>query len=80
MVLQESKNDKLNMEKFNSLPHPITARLYGGGEYWIEILDVQTGCMRIDVCGKSQLSHFSDVKELIDIDGGKHNPDDFWME
>ena len=52
----------------------------GGGDWWIETLDVQTGCMRLDVCGQIDLSHFGEVMELIDIDGGKHDPDDFWID
>ncbi|MHA1832453.1 MAG: hypothetical protein ACTSV7_00560, partial [Candidatus Baldrarchaeia archaeon] len=38
-----------------------------GSEWCIEALDVQTGAMRLDVCGKIDLSHFSEVIELIDI-------------
>lgn len=72
--------DLLNGAKFNALPSPVTARMCGGGEWWIETLDVQTGAMRLDVCGQIDLSHFSEVMELIDIDGGKHDPDDFWLD
>ena len=72
--------DILNGAKFNMLPSPVTARMYGGGEWWIETLDVQTGAMRLDVCGQIDLRHFSEVVELIDIDGGKHDPDDFWID
>ena len=68
------------MEKFNSLPSPVTAVLCGGGGYWIETLCVQTGLMRLDVSGKVDHRHFSEVMKLVDIDGGKHNPDDFWLD
>ena len=71
--------DILDGLKFNSLPGPVTAKLVGGGEFWIEALDVQTGCMRLDVCGQTDLSCFGDVFELIDGDGEKHDPDDFWL-
>jgi hypothetical protein len=73
-------SDLLNLEKFNALPSPVTARLCGGSEYWITLLDVQTGCMHIDVCGKTDPSHFGDVVLLIDIDGNEHAPDDFYHE
>lgn len=72
--------DTLDMAKLNSLPSPITARLCGGSEWWIETLDVQTGCMRLDVCGQIDLSHFSEVIVLIDFDGNEHEPDDFWLD
>ena len=72
--------DILNIVKFNALPGPVTARLIGGDEYWIESLCVRTGLMRLDVCGQIDLSDFSLVAALIDIDGNEHNPDDFWIE
>ena len=72
--------DMLNMKKFNALPSPVTARLFSGSEHWIESLCVQTGLMRLDVCGQIDLSEFSLVKTLVDIDGGEHDPDDFWIE
>jgi len=72
--------DKLNIEKFNSLPSPVTARLRGLGDYWIESLCVQTGLMRVDVCGKTDNCEFIDAVLLIDADGNEHNPDDFWLE
>ncbi|MBL4766517.1 MAG: hypothetical protein JKY94_02180 [Rhodobacteraceae bacterium] len=74
------EGDVLNMAKFNALPSPVTARLFNGAEWWIETLDVQTGFMRLDVCGQIDLSCFSEVKMLIDIDGGEHEPDEFWMD
>lgn len=72
--------DVICIEKFNSLSSPVTASMYGGGEYWIETLDVQTGLMRLDVCGQIDLSSFGLVKSLIDADGISHDPDDFWVE
>ena len=68
------------MEKFNALPSPVTAVLCGGGSYWIETLDVQTGCMRVDVCGQIDLTNFGEVMKLVDIDGGEHDPDDFYLD
>ena len=72
--------DLIDMAKFNALPSPVTARLCGGGEYWIETLCVQTGCMRLDVSGQIDLSHFAEVMVLIDIDGEEYEPDDFWFD
>lgn len=78
LTIQEG--DILNGSKFNSLPSPVTARMCGGGEWWIETLDIQTGCMRLDVCGAIDLSHFGMVMELIDYEGISHDPDDFWLD
>lgn len=72
--------DLLNGVKFNALPSPVTARMCGGGSWWIETLDVQTGTIRLDVCGKIDFSDFSEIMELIDINGIKHDPDDFWVD
>lgn len=72
--------DLLKMKEFNALPSPVTARMMGGGEHWIESLCVQTGCMRLDVSGQIDLSEFVMVKTLIDADGNEHNPDDFWLD
>jgi len=79
-LMQGVKGDIIDIAKFNSLPAPVTAVLFGGSKYWIDTLCVQTGCMSIDVCGMLDKSHFSDVKQLIDIDGGIHDPDDFWLD
>lgn len=72
--------DCINAPRFNRLPSPVTARILGGMEHWIETLDVQTGCTRLDVSGRIDLSHFSDVLMLIDSDGVEHDPDVFWLD
>ena len=77
---ERQPGDVINGKMFNSLSGPVTARMIGGGEYWIETLCIQTGCMRIDVCGKIDFTEFSMVLVLIDADGAEHDPDDFWLE
>ena len=72
--------DIIDIDKFNALPGPVAARIDFGAEHWIETLCVQTGCMRLDVCGKIQLSHFDHVRKLIDADGNEHNPDIFYID
>jgi hypothetical protein len=71
--------DMLDIKKFNLLPGPVTAKMIGGGDYWIETLDVQTGLMRVDVCGMIDLTEFSMVDWLVDASGEKHDPDDFYL-
>ena len=71
----------MDIAKFNGLPSPVTAVLYGDSNgYWIESLCVQTGAMRVDVSGQIDHHDFAYVKELVDIDGGKYDPDDFWID
>lgn len=72
--------DMLNIKKFNSLPSPVTAQLFGGDEHWIESLCVQTGAMRLDVCGLIDLEDFAMVKTLVDINGVEHNPEEFYVD
>ncbi len=78
--MEPKKGDILKLKEFNALPSPVTARMCGGGEYWIESLCVQTGFMRLDVSGQIDHSEFSMVKILIDSDGVEHEPDDFWID
>ena len=72
-------SDKLNMEYINSLPQPFTARLYGGDEWELYDIDVETGLLRIDVCGKAQVMHISDVNLFRDMDGIEHDSDTFYL-
>ena len=69
---------KAGIEYFVGDSHAI---LYGDPSgYWIDTLCVQTGCMRLDVSGQIDLSHFDNVKKLVDMDGVEYDPDDFWVE
>jgi hypothetical protein len=56
------------------------AVFYGGDEWPLESIDVQTGMMRIDVCGKLQVKHIGDVREFIDADGDRHSADSFYVD
>lgn len=73
-------SDLLDLEKLDSLPHPLVARILGGQEFEIQVVCVATGAMRIDVCGMHQCGQFSDVMALIDADGFEHDPDEFWSD
>ena len=74
--------DLLNIEKINALPHPLAAVQWGGGSWSFPVhdIDVETGMMRIDVCGLLQVTHFSEVKFLRDGDGIDHDSDIFYIE
>lgn len=78
---RDPKHDKLNMEKLNALPGPLMARFCGDTYPWpVYDIDVQTGMMRIDVCGLLDVKHFGDVMELQDGNGDNHDPDQYWID
>ncbi len=74
--------DALRMDYINSLPQPFIARLCGEKEALWEVYDigVDVGLCRILVGGMIQCVWFSEIMELIDADGVKHDPDDWWAE
>lgn len=77
-------SDLLDMAYINSLPQPFLAQMYGSkGDDWlwpVEVIDVQTGCMRIYVCGKSDRCHIGDIKRFKDDSGKWHDSDDFYSD
>ena len=74
-------SDKLRMDHINSLPQPFLVRFCGDREWWpVNDIDVQTGLMRIDVCGKLQIKDFCYVMEIHDADGEKHDPETFYFD
>ena len=74
--------DRLRMDYINRLPHPFLARFCGDKDTWWPVNDfeVQTGLMRIDVCGLLQVKHFSEVMEIMDGDNCRHDPETFWTD
>ena len=71
--------DVLNMDHINGLPQPFVARFCGGYEWPIHDIDVETGLLRIDVCGKLQVRHISEVMAFKDADGVDHDSDSFYL-
>ncbi len=72
--------DKLKLDALNALPHPLLARFVGGDVWPVETIDVETGLMRIDVCGMLDRKHFAEVTMITDSDGGEHDADQFWHD
>lgn len=70
--------DKLDMNAINALQHPLSAVMIGGSRWPIYDIDVETGLMRLDVVGKLDVSHFVEVRTIIDGDHGEHDPEQFW--
>jgi hypothetical protein len=70
--------DYLKMDYINSLP-----QLYvelSTGLWPVFDMDAETGCLRIDVCGRLQVSHLFNVICFIDDDGNRYEPEDFITE
>ena len=70
----------LKMDYINSLPQPFVAHFYGGSEWPVHDIDVETGLLRIDVCGLLEIKHIGEVNFFIDVDGDKHDADSFYNE
>lgn len=72
--------DLLDMAKINALPHPLTA-VFAGGDHWeIHDIDVETGLLRILVCGLLQIKEFSELCGIVDGDFEEHDPGEFFVE
>lgn len=72
--------DRLKMDHINSLPQPFIGVFVGGDRWPIEDIDVQTGLLRIDVCGRLQVKHIGEVRNFVDADGGIHDPESFFVD
>jgi hypothetical protein len=74
-------SDVLRMDYINSLPQPFLVRFCGDKIWWpVNDFEVETGMMRIDVCGKLQAMHFSEVMEIRDGDHQAHDPESFYTD
>lgn len=75
-------NDVLRMDYINSLPHPFIVRFCGDKDTWWPVNDfeVQTGLMRIDVCGLLQVKSFGEVMEIKDGNFCLHDPETFYSD
>lgn len=76
------KQDLLNIDFINSLPQPLWVRHWGRKDFDWPLYDicVETGLMRIDVCGKLDNLHIGDVAQFIDDHGTVHDSEEFYLE
>lgn len=72
--------DSLDMNYINSLPQPFIGRELGGWEWPINDFEVETGLLRIDVCGKLQVKHISDFTHFTDGNGVARKADAFYSD
>jgi hypothetical protein len=70
--------DILDFDWINSLGQLYTRYL---GTWWpVYDIEVQTGLLRIDVCGKLDVLHMDDVMKFKDDDGTEYDCDDFYCD
>lgn len=74
--------DTLDEDIINGMPQPFIVRLCGDKETWwpLHDVDVETGLMRINVCGLLEVKRFSEVMEICDGHGRSHNPETFYLD
>lgn len=58
----------LRIDFINSLPQPLWIRQWGDKEFMWPVQDmcVESGIVRVDVCGRLQAMHISDIAEFKD--------------
>ena len=73
-------SDLLNGEYINGLPQPFIAHMHNGSSWPVYDMEVQTGLLRIDVCGKLDLLDIADVNFFRDEIGTDHSAETFYLE
>lgn len=72
--------DLLKLDYINSLPQPFIARFVGGSEWPVYDIDVETGLLRIDVCGLLEVRDIGEVKSFLDASFVEHSAESFYNE
>ena len=74
--------DLLNIDFINSLPQPLWVRQWGDKEFLWPLYEicVETGLMRIDVCGKLDNLQIGDVAQFRDDYGTVYDSEEFYLE
>jgi hypothetical protein len=70
----------LNMDYINSLPLPLFAILYGDWGWPVYDIEVETGLLRLDVCGLLQVEHIDSIKYFRDAEGTRHDGETFYSD
>jgi len=75
-------SDLLRMDFINSLPQPLFIRQWGDkGFMWpVQDMCVESGIVRIDVCGLLQAIHIGDIAELKDDGGNIYESEVFYSD
>lgn len=72
--------DTLDMAYINSLPLPFIGRTLGGKWWPIHDFEVETGLVRIDVCGKLVVKHVGDFTAFRDGAGVERSSEAFYVD
>ena len=74
--------DKLDIGYINNLPQPLTCRMIGDQDHkWpVQDICVETGLVRIDVCGLLQVVKVAEIISFKDMDDNVHDSDDFYSD
>lgn len=74
--------DLLRMDFINSLPQPLWIRQWGRDSFDMPVWDicVETGLIRIDVCGLLDKLHIGDVAEFKDDAGVVYSSEVFYSD
>lgn len=72
--------DLLRMDYINDLPQPFIVTFYGGDEWPVYDIDVETGLLRIDVCGLLEVKHIAEVNFFTDAYGVIHDSEVFYSD
>lgn len=72
--------DLLDMDYINSLPQPFLGRMLGGAEWPIYDIEVETGLIRIDVCGKLDVKDIGDFTAFRDDTGVWRSSEAFYAD
>lgn len=81
LISKHARPDVLRMDYINSLPQPFLVRFCGDKCWWpVNDFEVQTGLMRIDVCGLLEVKSFGEVAEIKDGNLCLHDPETFYSD
>ena len=72
--------DVLDMGYINSLPAPFIGRMLGGWEWPIHDFEVETGLLRVDVCGMLQAMSIGEFTSFRDDAGRVHSVEGFYSD
>ena len=73
-------SDLLKLDALNALPQPLFGQFCGGDKWHIFDIEAQTGLLKINVAGMTEIRRFSELMSIIDADNHEHDPDDFYEE
>ena len=78
--MSKSCVDLLDMDYINSLPQSLWVNTGGMSYFPIHDIDVQTGLLRIDVCGLLDVLHIGSLFTIRDGHGKEHYVGDFYTD